>query len=151
MALNPNSRPNPAKIVDEQVKCLELKRQGLTVRAIAALVKLPKTTVQERLDAAFAELLLPPAEEVRKLELERLDAWQLRLEQRLDQGEDPIRVIPVGLKVLERRAKLLGLDAPIQVDATFVETTQADLELQDMIRAARVANAVERSELGGSA
>lgn len=151
MARNPNSLPNPARIADEQVKILDLKRTGMTIRAIGDLLKMPKSTVQERLDAAIAELVLPAADEVRKLDLERLDSWLKRLEDRLDQGEDPVRVVPIQLKVLERRAKLTGADAPVLVDATFTETTQQDIELQEMLAEAKAAQSVDEARIRGAA
>lgn len=147
MARNPSSLPNPARIADEQHSCLELKRKGMSVRAIAAALKMTPSTVQGRLQAAFAELVLPAAEEVRKLDLERVDSYLKRLEDRLEQGEDPVRVIPIALKALERRAKLTGADAPILVDATVTETTQQDLELQEMLRDAKAAQAADEARL----
>src|SRR5690606_11568973 len=111
MAYNPAAKPNRAKIADEQAAVLELRRNGYTVRQIAAQLGISKSTVQNRLDAAIAELVEPAAREVRLLELERLDARQARLEGKLDDGEDPAKVVPIALKVQERRAKLLGLDA----------------------------------------
>lgn len=43
-------------------------------------------------------------------------------------------------KLLSRRAKILGLDAPTRVDATVFEVTQEDIALQDMIRQAKLTN-----------
>lgn len=149
MARNPAAGPNPAKVADEQHQCLDLKRKGMSVRAIADELKMSSSTVQARLKAAYAELVLPLAEEVRKLDLERIDAYLVRLEDRLEQGEDPIRVVPIALKALERRAKLTGADAPIQVDATVTETTQQDLELAEMLREAKAAQAADESRLRG--
>jgi hypothetical protein len=117
MASNPASIPNPAKVAEEQAACFEWKRKGLSVRAISQRVGLPRSTVQDRLDSAYSELVMPVAAEVRLLELERLDSWLARLEELLDNGEDPCRVIPVAVRVSERRARFLGLDAPVQVDA----------------------------------
>ena len=49
------------------------------------------------------------------------------------------------LKIVERRSKLLGLDAPTRVDATVYEVTQADLELQETLREARAKLAAENA------
>lgn len=141
MARNPASKPNPATIADEQARAFRLKLDGLSVREIANHMGMARSTVQDRLDAAYDELVHPLAEEVRQLELARLDRWQKRLEDRLEDGEAPERIIPIGLKVLDRRAKYLGLDAPLRVDANVTETTQEDLAIQDLLSAAHAANA----------
>lgn len=54
------------------------------------------------------------------------------------------------LKVQERASRLLGLDAPDRVEATVTQVTQADLELQELLREARAASALEQEELGGA-
>jgi predicted DNA-binding protein YlxM (UPF0122 family) len=141
MARNPASKPNPAKIADEQVKVLNLRRDGLSVREIAERTGIAKSTVQDRLDAALAELVLPLADDVRQLELLRLDTWQKRLEERLTDAEDPVRVVPVALAVQARRAKLLGLDAPTKVDAhvDHISLPPADPAVEQLLAAAREA------------
>lgn len=51
---------------------------------------------------------------------------------------DPIlKIIDRILKVSERRAKLLGLDKPIRVDATVTHSDPRDLELMEMINEGR--------------
>lgn len=51
------------------------------------------------------------------------------------------------LKLLERRAKLNGLDRPVQVDLTVTETTQQDQELAAMIREAKAKAANVKAQL----
>lgn len=67
--------------------------------------------------AALAEIVAEPAEAVRKLELERLDQQHERLaiHQELAGAEMAAKLGAVMLKVAERRARLLGLDAPVKV------------------------------------
>lgn len=59
------------------------------------------------------------------------------------------------VRISESRRKLLGLDAPVKVtgDLTVTETTQADLELQEIIREAKVraAAAVDKIRAEGGA
>jgi hypothetical protein len=47
----------------------------------------------------------------------------------------------------ESRRKLLGLDAATKVDATVTEVTQQDIELQEMIRAAKAKAAAEEQAI----
>ncbi len=73
---------------------------------------------RRRLHAAISDVVQPVARELVALELARLDPWQVTLEARMDDGEPPERIVPVCLRVSERRAKLLGLDAPARARRT---------------------------------
>jgi len=73
----------------------------------------------------------PVARELVALELARLDAWQVTLEARMDDGEPPERIVPVCLRVSERRDKLLGLDAPARAAAPSAASAQeAEVDVQ---------------------
>ena len=135
------SSPSPAEIAVEQERCLQLKLDGLTVRAIAAETGLPPTTVHRRLQDAMTELVAPVAAEVRLVEA-RLDRWQVKLERRIDAGEPAEKIIPVGLQVQARRAKYLGLDAPERSEVQ-VDVPEQVTGLLDRARTAR--------ETGGAA
>lgn len=81
-------------------------------------------------------------------ELDRLDHYLLALAPRVDRGDS--RAIEVAIKVGERRAKLLGIDAAVKIDATVTEQpTAQDLELRDMINEAKARIAAEEAELKG--
>lgn len=148
------ARKGSAVVAQEQADCLRLKLDGLTVRETAAALGLPKSTVQERLDAAIAELVLPVAAEVRQIELMRLDRWQRRLEAAMvpcehdDEADDdtpaqPVcrqdipKVITTALRVQERRSKYLGLDVPerSEIAATL---TAADPAVEALLQRGRV-------------
>jgi hypothetical protein len=74
------------------------------------------------------------------MELDRLDWWLARLETEID--TDPIRAIPVAVKVSERRARLLGLDEPVRVEGTIQQVTAEDVALHELIAEAQAAAAV---------
>jgi transcriptional regulator with XRE-family HTH domain len=135
---NPHARANPALVAEEQERVLELKKKGLTVRAIAAELGVSKSTVQNRLDAAIAEIVHPAAEAVRTLELDRLDSWHAYLEDRLVDplNRDPEKTVQTLLRCQERRARYLGLDAPEKAEITAT-VSPADEELAALLREAR--------------
>jgi AcrR family transcriptional regulator len=137
VASNPAAKPNPAQVAQEQHDCFRLKLDGLSVREIADELGLTKSTVQNRLQDAYDDLVLPVADEVRQIELARLDRWQRRLEQRLADGEAPERIVPIGLKVQERRARYLGLDAPERSEVTTTVLPAADPEVEQLLGEAR--------------
>lgn len=141
------STTTPAEVMAQQAaRCYELRLKGLTIRAIAAELNLPPTTVKERLDRYIADLVLPLADEVRLLELDRLDTWLRKLEERIDDGEDPVRVVPVLLKVQERRSRYLGLDAPVKTDVV-VDHATPDARVLALVRAAQEASEADLAAL----
>lgn len=137
MARNPAAQPNPAQVAKETHDCFKLKLDGCSVREIADELGLTKSTVQNRLQAAYDDLVLPVADEVRQIELARLDRWQRKLEQRIDDGEAAERIVPIGLKVQERRSKYLGLDAPERSEHTFPLLPVADDAVEQLLSEAR--------------
>jgi len=87
------------------------------------------------------------AEQVRARHLEQIKAWLVKLNEQIDRDCAVARNVEVGTRLLEREAKLLGIDAPQQVEATVTQVTQADLELQELLREARAASALEQEKL----
>jgi hypothetical protein len=111
----------PHKIVVEArvVEYLELRKQGLTMRAIAAKCGTTNDVVCKAIHAVLnadyrdcTELV----EDIRRIELERYDAQTEALWPAAMMG-DP-RANDVLLRVSARRAALLGLDAPTKTEVS---------------------------------
>lgn len=126
MSRNPTADPNPAEVAAVQQRCFDLKLKGHSVRAIASMLNMPKSTVQDKLEQAYKDLVQPQAEQARALEVERYDAWLLRLEDKVstlsasEAGvslDELCKVTATQVRVSERRAALLGINAPVQVEA----------------------------------
>lgn len=119
-----------AKIIPREIQALELRKAGFSYRDIGS--KLGCSHEQARQDVmselkSLAALRQHEAQELRELELERLDVLQKGLEPMAAVG-NPQAVIAM-LKVMERRSKLLGLDAPQQIEATVNDvSTLTDAE-----------------------
>lgn len=102
---------------ERQREALELRKTGMSFQLIAD--KLGYATAQGAYAAvkvALQKTLREPAEELRTMELERLDAlltatW-LAAERGVPQAVDRV------LKIMERRAAYLGLDAPKKIAPT---------------------------------
>jgi len=136
---------NPAETPNAEVQRLERinlavdgRRQGKTYRVIASELHVDVKTAYQYVHAYFDELkrlATEELEEVRSLELQRLDWMLARLCKIIDRetyqvfggenGEDlvsesadetVIKAIAAACKLMERRAKLLGLDAPTKVE-----------------------------------
>jgi hypothetical protein len=87
---------------------------GLSYRGIARELSVSLDTawgdVQAELTALRA-IAVKRAEEIRELELRRLDKWTISATKKMQAGSVPAGFLLVKLQ--ERRAKLLGLDAPV--------------------------------------
>jgi transposase-like protein len=108
---------NPTLAAERRRIALELRKEGAGYQAIARQLGLhgPGSAykiVQAALKATYRE----PADEVRKLELARLDRLMLALWERARAGE--ASATDRVLKIMERRSRYLGLDAPEKRDVT---------------------------------
>jgi hypothetical protein len=114
---------------------MELRAQGWTWQRIADEVGYSNASATKHaFDNAIKRTMQPVADEVRTLELERLDRFLSYLWDKIEQG-DPV-AIDKGLKIMDRRAKYLGLDAPIkqEVEVTNYDGgTEVDRELKRLI------------------
>ena len=101
--------------VEKQAECLALRKQGYTYEEIADKLGYANASGPwKAIDRALRKLIQEPAEELRKLELERLDVMLKSLWPFILKGSP--RHVEIGLKVMDRRAALVGLDAPKQVE-----------------------------------
>lgn len=103
-------------------RVIELRAKGYSFQQIADQEHYANASAASKaFKSGMGKLIKPVADEVRTLELERLDKFLLALWDKIEQG-DPI-AIDRGLKIMDRRAKYLGLDAPIkqQVEVTTFE------------------------------
>jgi len=113
------------KAHDRMMKALEFRKAGLSYEEIAHRTgyKTPQAA-WKAVQSALNRSLKEAGEEVRTIELQRLDAMMLPLYARAKKGE--LGAVDRLLKILERRAKLLGLDAPVKstADGTVTLTVQ---------------------------
>jgi hypothetical protein len=89
---------------------IELRRQGLIESEIASRYDVRQQTVSKAILKYVRNLPALAADDLRRLEAERLDALSAALAPAIAKG-DP-RSIEAAVRISERRAKLLGLDAP---------------------------------------
>ncbi len=117
------ARADPIKVGDEQVRAYELRREGRSYRHIAEALDCSVATAHDRVQGAIKARIPDAAEEERQLEVDRLNAMLATLEDRLLTTTEPEKIVPVMLKVSERRARLMGLDAPTK----FTGSLRAEL------------------------
>lgn len=103
--------------IERQRQALELRKAGIPYHTIAQQLgyRSPSGAYKAIL-SALKRTLQEPADEVRKLELTRLDAMLFALWQQVRSGNQG--AIGRALDIEKRRAALLGLDAPVKVAPT---------------------------------
>jgi hypothetical protein len=113
---------------DRRAKALELRRAGLGYAEIARQIGVSGPgaaykIVRDALKATYQE----PADDVRKLELDRLDRLQLAMWKRALGGKDPAgnpvppdyEAVDRLFKIMKHRAELLGLKAPTVIEQSI--------------------------------
>ena len=113
---------------ERQRQALELRKAGETYQQIAdALGYKSKCGAYKAVEGALREVIREPAEAVRELELQRLDAMLAALWPLMQTGN--IQALAGCLKISERRAKLLGLDESQTVGMTSSETQVVHVDI----------------------
>ncbi len=143
----PNQRQvSDAQLAERDAACWALRLQGHSLRTIGTALGISYETVRATLERGYRELVYPQVEEARQLELERLDHLLTKLTPGVDMGD--VQSITAAIKVSDRRAKLLGLDAPTKVQAE-VEHVPPSPELLARIEQARTVIAAREAQLRG--
>jgi hypothetical protein len=103
----------------KELKVLDLRRAGFTFQRIAEEVGYATPSgAQRALERIMARNIPQAPEEFRWQELDRLDRMQVALWPRAMKGDD--RAIGTIVRLMERRAKLVGIDAPTKIQAEVV-------------------------------
>lgn len=116
-----------------------MRSKGMGFKAIADEIGWKShSSAHDAVIKALRDTLQEPADELRVLEAERLDRLYEKVMDRID--KDHLWAVDRALKVMERRAGLLGLDVTASDDPAAA--AQKYLDLYNMA----VADAADRSE-----
>jgi hypothetical protein len=102
--------PKKLTAAERKAAALELRKSGATFEQIAATLGCSISYAHKAVTKALDRMVREPADALRKLELERLDSMLFGLWRRAKGGETG--AVDRVIKLMERRARLLGLDAP---------------------------------------
>jgi predicted transcriptional regulator len=97
---------------------IELRKSGATYEAIGDQLGVSAQAAHQHVQRALKRIIdetNETADEVRTIELQRLDRALQAIWRRVLQGD--VHAIDRSIRIMERRAKLLGLDAPTKVEA----------------------------------
>ncbi len=122
------------EVIAKERESLILRQRGHTFDEIASRLGYKgESGAREAFRRALLRTLQEPAFEVRELEINRLDAlftvaWDLAM-------AGDLNAIDRVLKIQERRARLLGLDAPrqAQIEVTTYDGTVIDERVQRLL------------------
>jgi DNA-binding IclR family transcriptional regulator len=122
---------------ERKMRALEMRKARASYAQIATALGVPKSTAWKLVQSALKETLQEPSDDVRKLELESLDRLQFALWQQATQGNHG--AVDRVLRVMERRAKLLGLDAPSKTEHSgeIDVRSLSDAELEAIVKGTR--------------
>lgn len=126
-----------ATSAETTIEMLELRKQGWTYQAIGDKFGMTAPSAYERVKKALHASVAEPAEDVRQMELERLDHLYQKLSPKVEAGDT--RAIQTALSIMDRRAKMLGLDSPVKVEADIqvTDTEQMNSTVYAIIERAR--------------
>lgn len=134
MARGKKSEARQINIEERRQQALDYRKAGYSYRDIGARLDVSHEQVRRDIEAALAALVddtKDSAGQLRQLELERLDMLTKALEPMAKVGNPG--AVNSFLRVMERRAKLLGLDAPVKQDISVDVTKLTDDELRAII------------------
>ena len=136
---------NTRELVEKETTIIELRQEGYIWREIAVMVDMSIAGVAKAYKRALTRHPHATIDEHRELELDRLDTLQRTFWKSAVAGNP--RAADFVLRVIDKRAKLLGLDAPLKVQAEVVTYDGSDLDRE----VERVARIIEASTVGGIA
>ena len=105
------SATSPQRIasIAKQREALEYRKMGLTYAQIGERLKMSAQGAHNAIRSALTRTIAEPADDVRRIELERLDAMFVPVYANAVGGD--LDAISTAINIMNRRAKLLGLDA----------------------------------------
>lgn len=117
-------------ISERREQAIQYRRAGLSLRAIAARLDVDVATIHEDIKVMMAESIkenVNNAEQMRTLELERLDNMLLSIQSQVLKGD--LKAIDRALRISEQRSKLLGLFMPIKQEVTGADGSPLSIRL----------------------
>jgi hypothetical protein len=124
---NRNARTAARRVAiqtEDRRRMAQLRAAGATFRELGIEFGIDPTTAREHIIRLLDEVNYEAANELRTLEGERLDRLQRGIWADAIAGH--VGKIDRVLKIMDQRARLFGLYAPVLVDASFSAAQEAD-------------------------
>jgi len=132
--------PKP-EVTQREAEVVKLRRGGLTWDLIGERVGLTASGAYNAYERALKRVVKEDVDAIRQVETERLDLAQSAIWGKVLQGDNPS--IANLLRIMERRARLLGLDQPTKIQAEVISYDANDIrsELARIIASANTQSA----------
>lgn len=101
------------KAVEHQIKAMTMRRAGATYEQIGQELKMTTMGAYMAVKVGLEKSLREPGDALRELELQRLDTMMRAVWPQAIRGD--LLAVDRVLKISDRRARLLGLDAPTRL------------------------------------
>jgi len=122
-------------LAERRCKALQLRKEGMSYRQIANELKVALNTAHKDVTTELAKVTKEPAEQVLEIELHRLDdLLRVASQVAFDGGQkagNRLAAIDRTLRIMDRRAKYLGIDEPKQTNESE-EVKKALLDLKEV-------------------
>ena len=162
-----NRIPNEEVRAEMRAKAFEMRLANRPWKEVAEALGVSRPTATKLVEEYKEALLTPQAEQLRKVENEKLDriealAWRLlednhvafqhgkvvTLDGKPIEDTEPIfKGINSVLKVAERRAKLWGLDTPVKTEHVVTTKSPIDASVMDLVAQMEAQAAAEQKAL----
>lgn len=127
-------RKNDPDVIDKERQVLELRLSGVTFEMIAKKVGFASAgACYNAYKRALIRTLQEPADAVREAEVARLDRLMQSVWVSALRGD--VRSVDAVLRIMDRRARYLGLDAPTksQMEVTTYDKDSIDAEVAKLV------------------
>jgi hypothetical protein len=130
---NQITSPENVARAERWAQAAQLRAAGATFREIGRALDVDPTTAQTWVWRYLKEVAVEAADEMRLQEGQRLDRLQRGLWAQATAGDT--RAVLAVLRIMERRARMFGLDMPVQVQVQEVPPalSQVEQELQTIL------------------
>ena len=118
------------EVARRRATALELRISGHSYRAIADQMQCADSTAYELVQSALREIPAQNVEILRQEQDAMLRLLYFKLKPRIDRGEP--RAVEVATKLLERLAKLHGLDAPTRQVVQVITEEAVDRAIREL-------------------
>ena len=125
-----NKERRKLEIAMRKSEALQLRISGMTYNQIADKLHCSDSTAYEMVSSALKEIPARDVEELRKEQDAMIRSLYMQLIPRVNKGEP--RAIEVALKLLERLAKLHGLDAPTKSIIEVITEEAVDKAIREL-------------------
>lgn len=151
--------PREVTRTDRQLEALEWRKQGLDYYVIGEKMGVSHTQAMNYIKGGLEATIAArneSGEELLKMELSRLDHFMQSIWPKIERGD--LAAIDRGIRIMERRAKLIGLDAPekremlgnkdkpLQLEHSLDPTNLSDEALNELISAKKRDSGSSQSE-----